>query len=70
MTTRSPYERIMIAAANGRGLRLSPEEVYDLACDDAIETVAVGCLSSTDYEGLIAGQFEHWKFWKKMGRKK
>lgn len=36
----TPYQRIVRAAATGRGVRLSPEECRMLARDDAISTAA------------------------------
>lgn len=38
----TPYQRIMRAAAQGCGLRLTADEVEELAGDDAIEAVARG----------------------------
>ena len=38
--TRDPHVAIMQAAINGRGVRLSADEVAYLACDAAIETRA------------------------------
>lgn len=36
----TPYQRIMRAANEGRGIRLSALEVRQLSLDDAIQTVA------------------------------
>ncbi len=36
----SPYQRIMRAASRGAGLRLSPDDVFKLSMDSAIEIVA------------------------------
>lgn len=36
----SPYQRIMKAARDGKGIRLSADEVRQLAEDDAIQQVA------------------------------
>ncbi len=36
----SPYQRIVRAAKAGRGVRLSADETFSLAHDDAIATVA------------------------------
>lgn len=38
--TKSPWQKIIIAAKRGRGLRLTSDEVFALSMDDAIETVA------------------------------
>lgn len=38
----SPHQRIMRAAAEGRGVRLSADEVDRLSRDDAISTCAAG----------------------------
>ncbi|MFJ6322317.1 MULTISPECIES: hypothetical protein [unclassified Rhizobium] len=40
MTRLSPYTRIVLAAKKGVGVRLSPDEVWEMAHDDAIATVA------------------------------
>ncbi|NTG94213.1 hypothetical protein [Rhizobium rhizogenes] len=40
MAKLSPYTRIALAAKKGVGVRLSPDEVWDMAHDDAIATVA------------------------------
>lgn len=42
----SPYVRILLAARNGRGIRLSAEECWSLSLDDAIETRAGDLLES------------------------
>ena len=36
----SPWQKIMRAAREGRGLRLSEDEVWQLSADNAIETKA------------------------------
>jgi hypothetical protein len=36
----TPYQRIVRAAQKGRGVRLSANEVWEMAHDDAIETAA------------------------------
>ena len=36
----TPHQKIMRAAAAGKGLRLSSDEVWYLSCDGAIETRA------------------------------
>jgi hypothetical protein len=36
----SVYQRIVLAAHSGKGVCLSPDEVQDLAADDAISTRA------------------------------
>ena len=47
---RDIYRAIMIAAANGRGLHLTADEVFDLSLDDAIETCASNTVSESDWE--------------------
>jgi hypothetical protein len=37
---KTPWQRIMIAANKGVGLRLSAEDVWELSLDDAIATKA------------------------------
>lgn len=52
MTTRQPrdiYRAIMIAAANGRGLRLSADEVFNLSMDGAIGTRAANTISDAEF---------------------
>lgn len=39
----------MIAAANGRGLHLTADEVLDLSLDDAIHTRANNSISETEF---------------------
>lgn len=46
---RDAHIAIMVAAAHGRGLRLSADEVFDLSCDDAIETAAANGLDERDW---------------------
>ncbi|MEY4783259.1 MAG: hypothetical protein RIR41_1194 [Pseudomonadota bacterium] len=43
----TPYQRIMAAAKEGRGVRLSALEVAQMSCDDAIVQVA----SNDDVDG-------------------
>lgn len=66
MVERCPYQAIMIAAANGRGVHLTAQEAHDLACDDAIETVANKRLS--DEDGARWHTMSQWEFWRKFGR--
>ncbi len=40
-TPLTPYQRIMRAAESGRGVHLSPDEVWAMSQDDAIATVAL-----------------------------
>ncbi len=40
MTKRTPYQRIMLAADSGRGVRLTAKECISLSLDDAIMTRA------------------------------
>lgn len=49
MSERNIYIAIMVAAAKGRGLRLSIDDVADLAFDDAIQQFAVNCLDDSDW---------------------
>lgn len=37
----NPYIRIMLAAANGRGVTLTPDEAFDMSLDTAIATTAI-----------------------------
>lgn len=46
---RNPYIAIKVAAAKGRGLLLTPEEVRILAQDGAIETVAHDDLDQSEW---------------------
>jgi hypothetical protein len=43
------YIAIMVAAARGRGLHLSADEVAELAADDAIEARAANGLDEQDW---------------------
>ena len=45
---RNPHIAIMVAAANGRGLMLSPNEVMELAMDD--HTCRTACAALTPAE--------------------
>ena len=49
MAKRDIYIAIMIAAAKGRGLPLSADELYDLSRDDAISAYAANGLDSKDW---------------------
>ena len=40
MPKLSPYQRIVRAAKEGKGVHLSGDEVFAMALDDAIETMA------------------------------
>lgn len=51
----SPYQRICRAAKEGRGVRLSAEEIAILSHDDAIYTVA-----TADDEALERGCADDW----------
>lgn len=46
---RNVYIAIMVAAAHGRGLHLTADEVGELAFDDAIETHAANCLDEGEW---------------------
>ena len=48
-SARDIYIAIMVASANGRGLRLSPDEVDELAGDEAIRAAALNGLSEDDW---------------------
>jgi hypothetical protein len=50
----------MIAAAKGKGLHLTPEEVHDLATDSAIEQVANSSVTPEEMDGVG----NHWAFWR------
>lgn len=49
MGDRDPWIAIMVAAANGRSLRLSADDVEKLAGDNAIETAAANGLDEKDW---------------------
>lgn len=66
--SRDPYQAIMIAAALGKGLRLTAEEAHDLACDDAIETVANNRL--TEEELNRKDYVSHWEFWRTFPKRR
>jgi hypothetical protein len=46
---RDIYRAIMIAAANGRGLHLTADEVWELRMDDAIATRANNTISEAEF---------------------
>ncbi|MGR9386396.1 hypothetical protein [Rhizobium leguminosarum] len=58
---RDVYMAIMHAAANGRGLHLTADEVCDLALDDAIETRAGNALNETEHAGMTYKRVEFWR---------
>ncbi len=58
---RNIYHAIMIAAAQKKGLRLTPEEVQELAQDNAIETAAIDDLSAEQQEELESQHAD--EFW-------
>jgi hypothetical protein len=60
--SRDIYQAIMIAAACGKGLRITPEEAHELAMDDAIATAACNILSLEDY--AVVENMNHWEFWR------
>lgn len=45
---KTPHQRIMDAAAAGRGMRLSVDEVWSLSQDDAIRQCAINDTDGTD----------------------
>lgn len=45
---RNPYIAIMVAAQTGVGVRLSADECWDMAHDDAIATYATNCLEQDE----------------------
>lgn len=47
--TRDTYIAIMVAAAKGKGLRLTADECYGLSFDDAIATRAHNGLDAEDW---------------------
>lgn len=49
---RNVYQAIMIASAQNKGLRLTPEEVRALAFDNAIETAAIDDLKPEQVDEL------------------
>jgi hypothetical protein len=61
MIDRDVYMAIMHAAANGRGLRLTAEEVWALSFDDAIETVAGNALDPDAPPGQTYKTKAFWK---------
>lgn len=50
MTKVNPYLRIMRAAAKGKGVKLSAEEVWHLSHDSAIATVATNLETGEEME--------------------
>jgi hypothetical protein len=58
---RDIYMAIMHAAANGRGLHLTADEVWDLAQDDAIETRAGNALNETEHAGMAYNRVDFWR---------
>ncbi len=68
MAERNVYQAIMIAAAQGKGLRITADEAHELAMDDAIETVATNSLPEADYDHL--GSSNHWDFWRKFAKRR
>jgi len=58
--SRDIYRAIMIAAAKGRGLKLTADEAFNLSLDDAISTRAVNSITEEDWGRYQDG----WKsFW-------
>lgn len=57
---RDAHIAIMVAAAHGRGVRLSADEVAALACDDAIETAAMNGLDEVDWPEHEKGGSPKW----------
>lgn len=51
----SPWVRLYLAAYDGRGLHLTPEEVARLSCDDALMTKAVNELETMGMDAETAG---------------
>lgn len=47
---RDIYMAVMVAAANGRGLHLTADEVFLLSLDDAVSTYAANALSEREFE--------------------
>lgn len=58
---RDVYMAIMHAAANGRGLRLTADEVLGLADDDAIETRAGNALNEDEHAGMTYKSMGFWR---------
>lgn len=58
---RDTYMAIMHAAANGRGLHLTADEVWDLALDDAIETRAGNGLNEDEHVGMTYKSMDFWR---------
>lgn len=58
---RDVYMAIMHAAANGRGLCLSFDEVWDLSIDDAIEARAGNALNESEYAGMSYKSTDFWR---------
>lgn len=48
---RDPWIRIMVAAAHGKGLHLTADEVFALSLDDAIATCAINGLEDGEAFG-------------------
>lgn len=55
MSERDPYIAIMVAAAHGKGLHLSADEVAGLSLDNAIAAAAANGLEASEWP-------EHRKF--------
>jgi hypothetical protein len=66
--SRDIYQAIMIAAASGEGLRITPEEAHDLAMDIWIQTAASGLLSAEDFAALE--NMNHWDFWRRFANRR
>lgn len=58
---RDVYMAIMHAAANGRGVHLNADEVWDLAHDDAIETRAGNALNESEHAGMVYKTMDFWR---------
>ncbi|QSY98553.1 hypothetical protein J2J97_32120 (plasmid) [Rhizobium bangladeshense] len=58
---RDVYMAIMHAAANGRGLHLTADEVFALSMDSAIETRAGNALNEDEHAGLTYKPADFWR---------
>lgn len=57
---RDGHIAIMVAAAKGRGVHLSADEVARLAMDDAIETAAINGLDEIDWPNYATSNCPNW----------
>lgn len=66
MAKRNVYRAIMIAAAKGKGIKLTADEAIQLAEDSAIETVANHTLTDKEFDESWGAGANHWEWWRKQ----